>query len=63
MSSCKRDCIEALEAFGSWASIIEIAAYTGRPAHQVRKAIWHLPIQVERRKDGAGRPRSVYRIG
>lgn len=63
MSSCMKDCIEALEAFGSWASAVEVAAYTGRPIRLVRNALCLLPVQVERRHNGWGRPRSVYRIG
>lgn len=63
MPSVMTDCIEALEAFGPWASAVEVAAYTGRPISQVRNALCLLPIQMERRNNGVGRPRSVYRIG
>lgn len=63
MSSCMADCIEALEAFGSWASVVEVVAYTGRPIKQVRNALSLLPLQMEFRHNGRGRPRPVYRIG
>lgn len=62
MSSCMADRIEALEAFGSWASVVEVVAYTGRPIKQVRNALCLLPLQVEHRNNGRGRPRSVYRL-